>query len=227
MHHLHTYDAWLHVANVLYLLAYLVRDILWLRILTVVAALCLLPYYFCCSEHPLYAPIAWNALFTVVNIVQIALLILERRPVFLGEDELRLYRTIFKTLKPREFLRLMGVAQWKRASPGQRLMEQGDPVTELMLLAHGSADIEVNRNRIASVAAGQFVGEMGFLTNQRASASVIAAAAIDYLAWPAEELRVLLADSPQLHIKVHGILGVDLVGKIRREATDPTPPEVV
>ena len=36
----------IHAANVLYLFAFLVRDILWLRILTVVAALCLVPYFY-------------------------------------------------------------------------------------------------------------------------------------------------------------------------------------
>ena len=48
---------WIHVANVLYLASYSVRDILWLRILTVVAALCLLPYYFTCSNN-----ILWEAI---------------------------------------------------------------------------------------------------------------------------------------------------------------------
>ena len=39
-------DILIHVANVLYLFSYLMRDILWLRILTVVAACCLMPYFY-------------------------------------------------------------------------------------------------------------------------------------------------------------------------------------
>jgi hypothetical protein len=38
-------DVWINVANLLYLFSYSVRDILWLRALTVIGALCLLPYY--------------------------------------------------------------------------------------------------------------------------------------------------------------------------------------
>ena len=87
------------------------RDILWLRILTVVATLCLLPYY-CVQSTPLYAPIFWCSLFTAFNVVQIALLILERRPVFFGDEELHLYRTVFKGMRPREFAKLLSIADW-------------------------------------------------------------------------------------------------------------------
>lgn len=207
----------LHLGNILYLLAYSVRDILWLRILTVVATLCLMPYYFFCSETPLYAPIGWCSLFTLVNLVQIGMLIMERRPVFLGEDELRLYRMLFRSLAPREFMKLMSIAEWKRATENQELLRQHEPVTQLVLISTGRGRVEVDGRPIAEVGPGQFVGEMGFLTQQHASASVIANLSVDYLAWPADQLRTLFEDAPQLHVKVQGILGTDLVEKLRQE----------
>ena len=36
---------WIGVANTIYLASYVVRDILWLRMLTVLAAALLIPYY--------------------------------------------------------------------------------------------------------------------------------------------------------------------------------------
>ena len=48
-------DALVNVANVVYLFSYSVRDILYLRILTVFGAGLLLPYYYLQIE-PLYAP---------------------------------------------------------------------------------------------------------------------------------------------------------------------------
>ena len=39
-------DYLINIANVLYLFSYLVRDILWLRILTVIAASFLIPYFY-------------------------------------------------------------------------------------------------------------------------------------------------------------------------------------
>jgi len=208
---------WLHLGNVLYLCAYSVRDILWLRILTVVATLCLIPYYYCCSVSPLYAPIVWCSLFTLVNLVQIGMLIMERRPVFLGEDELRIYKMVFRSLSPREFTKLMSIAEWKTATENQPLLLQHEPVAQLALISTGRGRVEVDGRYIAEVTPGQFVGEMGFLTQQRASASVVASLRVDYVAWPADQLRELFEDVPQIHVKVQGILGTDLVKKLRLE----------
>ncbi len=46
----------IHIANVLYMMSYLMRDILWLRIITVLAASCLVPYFYF-RPDPLYAAI--------------------------------------------------------------------------------------------------------------------------------------------------------------------------
>jgi CRP-like cAMP-binding protein len=216
----------LHLGNVLYLVAYSVRDMLWLRVLTVIATLCLIPYYYA-QPRPLYEPIAWCALFTAVNLGQIALLILERRPVFLGEEELHLYRTIFRTFKPREFAKLLSAAEWKKARLGDELLRQDQPVPALMLISSGHGAVEVDGRRVAEVSSGQFVGEMGFLTGQPASARVVAGSPTDYLAWPAARLRVLLSASPELHVKMQGVLGCDLVEKLRYEAITAAHPSRV
>ena len=41
-------------------IAYLVRDILWLRIITVVAMISMVPYYFYCTLTPQWEPIGWQ-----------------------------------------------------------------------------------------------------------------------------------------------------------------------
>jgi CRP-like cAMP-binding protein len=212
-------DALLHLGNVLFLVAYMVRDILWLRILTVVATLCLLPYY-CVQKTPLYAPIFWCSLFTIVNLVQIALLILERRPVFFGDEELHLYRHVFSGMRPREFAKLLSIAEWRRATAGEKLLRQGEPAPDLILISSGGGSVLVDDRHVAELAAGQFIGEMGYLTNRDASASVIARDTTDYLAWPVEKLRALLGENTALHHKLLGVLGNDLAEKLRREASD-------
>ncbi len=208
-------DYLLHIANVLYLFAYSVRNVMWLRIITVIAILCLIPYYY---AHQMPMPIAWNALFVAVNIVQIVLLVLENRPVFLGEEELQLYRTVFRGLKPREFLKLLSIAQWKQAKLGEEILAQDKPVAELILISSGRGTVELDRRYVADLGGGQFVGEMGFLTEKPASASVVASLPTTYLSWPVAKLRTLLATTPGLHLKIQGVLGSDLVGKLRHNA---------
>lgn len=215
---------WLHLGNILFLLAYLVRDILWLRILTVVATMSLMCYYFCCT---LTEPVYWNTVFILINLVQIALLIKERRPVKLGEEEGRLYRTVFNALSPRDFLKLLTIADRKKATTGDKLMQQGGRVDELMLLSKGKSHVEIDGRFITEISSNQFIGEMGFLTDQAASASVIASVPVEYLAWPADTLRDFFKDNPQIHIKVQGILGTDLVEKLRKEAFSAAHPSKI
>ena len=84
-----------HIAYVLLLISYVVRGILWLRLMTVVGSLTLLPYYYFQST-PLYEAIGWNLAFIAINVFHIVWLLLDRRPVHLKGEELRLYRLVFR-----------------------------------------------------------------------------------------------------------------------------------
>ena len=72
-------EALICIANVLYLLSYFVRDMIWLRVLTILGAMLLLPY-FCLRAEPLMMPVYWNAFFIVLNAWWVVRLIRERRP---------------------------------------------------------------------------------------------------------------------------------------------------
>ena len=70
-------ESLIYIANLLYLTSYLVRDILRLRLLTVVAALCLVAYFYC-REEPMMTVVYWNLFFVTLNVVQILRLLLGR-----------------------------------------------------------------------------------------------------------------------------------------------------
>ena len=131
-------DLLIHAANVLYLFAFMVRDILWLRILTIVAAACLIPYFYFRPE-PLMTPIYWNLVFTALNIYWICRLLLERLPVKLSADEQRLCELVFRTITPREMIKLLKLATWENAEAGECFVERDKPLDRLMgdLLGQG------------------------------------------------------------------------------------------
>jgi hypothetical protein len=103
-------DLLIHAANVLYLVAFMVRDRLWLRILAVAAA-CSLVSYFYFRPDPLMAPVYWNLVFTAVNVYWIGRLLLERRPPTLSAAEQRLWELVFRTMTPREIIKLLKLAR--------------------------------------------------------------------------------------------------------------------
>lgn len=70
-------EALIYAANFLYLFSYLVRDILHLRLLTIVAACCLVTYFYNQSE-PMMTVVGWNLFFVTLNVLQLTRILWER-----------------------------------------------------------------------------------------------------------------------------------------------------
>src|SRR5262245_66394052 len=85
------------------LVAYSVRDILWLRWFAVAAALTNIPYLLL-QGTVLWPPVLWALVFTAINLFQITRIYLQRRPLVLSEDERKLHELGFQSLRPREFV---------------------------------------------------------------------------------------------------------------------------
>ena len=86
-----------HLAFILIAASFLVRDILWLRAISIVASAIGISYYFGNAE-PLWLIIFWNAVFASINGAQISLLLAERSGIQLDDNEAELYETIFRIL---------------------------------------------------------------------------------------------------------------------------------
>jgi hypothetical protein len=207
----------IHVANVLYLFSYLMRDVLWLRVLTVIGGTCVMAYFYFLPE-PLLVPVAWNVVFALINVVQIGLLLLERRPVHLDERESRLYRLVFRALAPREIKRLLEKARWSEAAPGERIVARNVDLDRLMVLYSGRAAVEADGRRLAELRDGQFMGEMSFVSDEKTSADVTALEPTQYVSWSRADLSSMLKGNPELNAAFELILGADLAAKLRRPA---------
>jgi len=70
-------DVLINAANILYVIAYFTMDMLRLRILTVAAAICLAVYFYS-QPVPMLNVVAWNVFFIVLNLGQIARIVLAR-----------------------------------------------------------------------------------------------------------------------------------------------------
>ena len=150
-------DMLIHAANVLYLLAFLVRDILWLRALTVAASCFLLPYFYL-QPSPLMTPIYWNLAFTGLNIYWIVRLLLERRPIKLNEEERRLCELVFRTMTPREMMKILRLGTWRTAQVDDCLVNRGHALDHLMVIYSGKACVEVEGKYVTELQPGQFIG---------------------------------------------------------------------
>ena len=72
--------------------------------------------------------------------------------------EQKLYDLGFRSLRPREFVSLSLVGEWKNAEPGERVITEGEPVSSLSIPITGIADVRRRGERIARADTGHIIG---------------------------------------------------------------------
>ncbi len=208
----------IHVANLLLLGCYLVRDILLLRVAAVVASGCFIAY-FMMLDVPNWEAAVWNVVYVVVNAVQIALLVRERMRGKLTPTEAALREWIFPWMPAHKFASLARLATSSRFGPGDSsIVERGHPVAALWLVEAGELEVLIDGRRVATCIPGDFVGEMAFIDRAAASATVRACVPSTLLVWDAKRLHEMLADEPEIQRGFHAALGTNMSQKLRRKA---------
>ena len=212
---MHAIDYLVHFSNILMLASYSVRDILWLRWFAVAAALTNIPY-FLLQGTVLWPPVLWALVFTAINLYQIARLYLERSPVVLSQDEQKLYDLGFRSLRPREFVSLSLVGEWKNAEAGETVMTEGEPVSSLCIPITGSADVRRRGERIGAVRPGNIIGTALALTGEPSPVEVTFTEPTRYMRWSLPSLRRFMDKRPDLRVTLQSLVNRDLAGKLER-----------
>ena len=212
---MHAIDYLVHFSNILMLMSYSVRDILWLRWFAVAAALTNIPY-FLLQGTVLWPPVLWALVFTAINLYQIARLYLERRPVVLSQDEQKLYDLGFRSLRAREFVSLSLVGEWKNAEAGEKVMTEGEPVSCLCIPITGSADVRMRGERIGALKPGHIIGAALALTGEPSPVEVTFTEPSRYMRWSLPSLRRFMDKRPDLRVTLQGLVNRDLAGKLER-----------
>jgi len=206
-------EIWFHLANVLYVVSYLVTDILWLRALAVLGGLSSLTWTLT-APTPSLTFIGWTLVYNTINMVQIGRLWHERRPLRLSADEQALYAAAFRTLTPREFQRLMAAGTWQDAPAKEILIEEGARPGRMLVLASGRAVVKAHGRVVAVLQPGQFAGEMSFLTGAATTAAVEVVEPARFVSWATADLERFLAKHPPLRGALQIVLGRDLAAKL-------------
>jgi hypothetical protein len=200
---------WITVANVLYLLSYSIHDILWLRVLTVVAISFLIPYYYL-QAAPLWTPIIWNFVFIAINAYWIVRLILERRPVHLTADEQRLREIAFPSLTPREARNLYKMGIWEDIEPGESIVEHDNAKSRFSVILFGVADVEQRGEKIAELGEGQFVGDLDARAGDAGDIDVLVRTRVRVMCWARSQLQAFLKGRPDVALALERSVGLQL-----------------
>lgn len=199
---------WITAGNVLYLVSYSVRDILWLRTLTVVGALLLLPYYVLQPVVPL-APIGWSAIFIAINAAWIVVLVVERRPVRLDADEMQLRELSFPSLTAREARNLFASGSWEDIEAGDSIVVHDNRSGRFSVILRGCANVVYHGTTIAELGAGQFVGTIDRRA-ELAPIDVVVSDRVRIKCWPRDRLLSFMASRPDVQLALERSVGLQV-----------------
>jgi len=204
----------INLSNVVFLVAYSVRDVLKLRILAVVGEGLTLPYYYFQNEK-LWPPIFWGVAFMVVNVVRVVATALERRPVVLSDNEEKLYRVAFSSIDKREFLKLVSLARWIECSPGELIVEKGQHISEAIVVIGGDIEAILSGDSRMALRPGQLIGDVSAYSGLTSPADVVARGPGTLAKWDLRHVREFTESRPELRANLLRIVSMDLAAKLR------------
>jgi hypothetical protein len=207
-----------NLANFAFLLAFSVRDVLKLRILSLASDVMILPHYYFRHE-PLWPSIFWGVAFIVINGVRIVTLILERRPVILSDKEEELHRVAFASIDKRDFLRMASLARWVDFSPGEVIVKKGQQISEAIVLIAGDTEAVFSGKTNLEYRPGQLIGNVSAYSGLVSPMDVVARGHARLAMWDMEHMREFTERRPELRAKLLQIMSADLAAKLHESLT--------
>ncbi len=213
------YDAFGNLAFILVAFSLLAKDILWLRVLSVVSSCCAIIFNYNAAAMPLWTPIRWNLFFISLNIYHISKILLAKKKVILTEKQEEIYQWFFRDLSKVEFHKFINAGHFENVKANTVLTSEGKEVHDLWLIYSGKIDVLKNQVKVSELKDGQFLGEMSFLSNLPATATAITHFDTEVIRWNQKDLKTLLAKSPSLIYSLQGALGAQL-SRVLEEKND-------
>lgn len=214
MEHVVGAAAIVHVAGLMHVFGYLSRDQLVLRGFLLAGTAVYIAYYAVQASGPMWSAILWSTVLGAANLYVIVAMILDRRVQHFTDDEQRLFSE-FTGLSPGQFRRLMKAGKWMTSASPTVLTIEGEQPGALYYVLEGGITI-AKAGRDFRVQPPMFIGEVAWLLNTAASATVEIADGARYVAWDTRDLRALLNRNPDLGLCLDNLLNRDLAGKIAK-----------
>jgi CRP-like cAMP-binding protein len=106
------------------------------------------------------------------------------------------HTSLFSQCSARELRLIARLAKTRKVPPGTRLVVEGEVGDKMLVLLSGSATVQRGGRRIASLSAGDVIGELGVLSRAPRNATVITTADSEIAVIGQRAMNRLLADAP-------------------------------
>jgi len=154
------------------------------------------------------------ALGIAINALMIWRLWRQGHAIAMSDDELNLFRNL-RGLSPEQFRKLMKAGTWVRTAEPVLLTREGLMPEELYYVLEGSLSIQKSGREI-KVQPAAFIGELAYLREMPATATVQLLPPGLYVSWKHAELNRVLSHDEALRLALAMLINNDLAEKVAR-----------
>ena len=133
----------------------------------------------------------------------------------LPEAECELLRSVFTGLDDVQIARLLVAGRFNDIAKGTTLAEENKPLETLFFICAGHVKVTVAGRKVAHLEKGNFVGEIAFLTEKPATATVVAEDSVRALVFDRAELNQFFRNEAEVAGLIYQLLGRDLAEKLK------------
>lgn len=173
------------------LAAFVMTNMVWLRIWVIVSSIAYASYYFVFPAEPLWLNVITEAFLVAVNLAMLALIASSALTIRFEDTEQFLYDAEFSSLSKLDFRKILRVGEWHNAAQGFEFTREGEQVGYLYYLLKGDVEVRLRDGTVTPRAEGSVIGEVSFCTGGAATASVTALAPCLTMRWPQPALKAL------------------------------------
>ncbi|MEO9633405.1 MAG: cyclic nucleotide-binding domain-containing protein [Parasphingorhabdus sp.] len=202
----------IHIGALFYIIAFLIRDELKLRMLVLGGSFFYLLYYYIFPESPLWDAILTTVVLALANVIVLFRILLERSVFALSSKEKQLYQH-FVGFSPGQFRQLLKIAHWRTSELPTELTTENQKLSKLFFIFDGP--VQVNKaDHGFTLDAGNFIGEIAFVLKGLPTATVIAPVGTHYIEWNSSEITRLMDKSSAFENAMMAIVSRDLADKL-------------
>lgn len=210
-----------HFSYFLLIVSMLMRRMLWLRAIAIASGIIKIIY----RGFFVFDPVSvfWETVFVGVNITQLIVLWYFDNHYRFKDEKLHFAERIPAGINRRAVRQLLKLATPAQYEIGAHLTEEGAAVTKLIYLADGVVTIERGGVTVAACDAGDYIGELSFLTGNPSTATAIVQKPVRALVFDQARLRMAITEDSELRRVVEVALNHNLAGKLVRSNEGQAP----
>lgn len=205
-----------HIFNLIYIIGFIVKNMIWLRIVMIIGAVFEILYFVMIGDEQLWVSLFWCTVWILVNSIQLYFLLKEKILLKFNEKELLIYNLSFSILEKINFRKLLDISESITFEKDKILIEDSYELDKLIFITSGIAKVEFQDNSSTFLTDGNFVGEMSFITKELTTAKVVAVTNVECLVWQRERLEKLFVKYKEIEEGLNSIFNHDLVKKLAK-----------